>query len=521
MLVRELLFQLGFDSKAAERNAKGMDRVVGKLKKNLVRMGAAAVASAAAVGITGAKIIDEYTMLESRIKLVTDGLDGLRVAQEGVFDIAQKTGTIYSKSSDLYIRLARSTRAYGYEQNQVLEVTEAIQKAMVVSGDASSPGAAAALFQLGQGLQSGTLRGQELNSVLEQAPRLAEAIADGMGIKLGDLRKTAEAGEITAQVVMDALLNQAQTINKEFTQMSKTQAQSKNRLSNAYKKLVFELSKEADVQKTLVGFWDDFRKIVESENFKKTLKFLIVTFKMIATAVGLVIIAVTDVLGVIMDAIGVFGDLEDSVRLMGSAFLALAIMMKANVIAGFLKLIATVLRTTTVAWLLNGALALMNVLLGFITLPILLAVAAFVGLVLIIEDLWTYLQGGDSIIGRIINSFKELGKVIKEWLIDYIVALMEDWDRMMTALGKLRDSNWNPLNWFGGSSDDNKKKAAGALAGGSATTQNSQKNEINITVPPGSNYEQSRAIASEVENAVSRANAKQMRQARNDFPEVE
>ncbi|WP_217878401.1 tape measure protein, partial [Vibrio alginolyticus] len=80
----------------------------------------------------------------------------------------------------------------------------------------------AAILQLGQGMAAGTLRGDELNSVLEQAPRLAEAIASGMGVAVGNLKRLGEQGLITTEEVLNALASQGAAIDKEFLNVNLT-----------------------------------------------------------------------------------------------------------------------------------------------------------------------------------------------------------------------------------------------------------------------------------------------------------
>lgn len=515
MLVRELLFELGFDAKNAERNAKKMDKVVVGLKKNLVHLGVAATAAAVATGLAGAKIIDEYKGLENRIKLVTDGVEGLQAAQEGVFNAAQKTGTSFAASADLYIRLARSARNYGYEQNQVLQVTESIQKAMVISGDAGSAGAKAALFQLGQGLQSGTLRGQELNSVLEQAPRLAEAIAAGMGIDPGKLRERAEAGEITATVVMDALLKQAQAIDAEFLQMDKRQAQSKNQLANAYKRLVFEISNEEDVQESLVAFWDELRNIVESEDFKKSLRFMIQAFVGITQAVGVLIQALSKLIAVFSDFVDAAGGMERIIRILSSALIAFGAVAIARAVLGLVSLITTLGWGFTAAWLFNGALAVMSGLMALITWPAIAAVAAFTALFFIIEDLWNFFTGGSSVTGKFLDKLSSWAQDFKNML-EPVVDLF---DKFMSKVAAFGGSKFNPGNWFG--SEQEQDRAAQAVAAAQVSQSNAQQNSISITVPPGSTKEQAEFIGRTVEVAIDNANQRQIREARNNFTETE
>lgn len=174
---------------------------------------------------------DTWNLLEGRLRLVTDSTQQLVSVQADLFDIAQESRTGYEQNADLYARIARATQDLNKTQYENLDVTEAISKSFIVSG-ASAESAKAAVIQLGQGFASGTLRGEELNSVLEQAPRLAEAIADGMGVSVGQLKKMGEEGKLTAEKVYEAIRTQKNAIEEEFDQMPKTVGQSLVVLTN-------------------------------------------------------------------------------------------------------------------------------------------------------------------------------------------------------------------------------------------------------------------------------------------------
>lgn len=187
------------------------------------------------VGFGVAEIIrtaDEYKNLEGRLSLVTDSKEEMAVIDARLFDIAQDTRVAYSGTIDLYARIARSTKELNIADEERLTVTDTINKSLIISG-ASAEAANAALVQLGQGFASGVLRGEELNSVLEQAPRLAEAIADGMDATIGELRAMGAEGELVTSKVIGALVSQGDAITREFDRMPKTVGQSLTVLNNS------------------------------------------------------------------------------------------------------------------------------------------------------------------------------------------------------------------------------------------------------------------------------------------------
>jgi tape measure domain len=189
----------------------------------LNRFGAQVVSIAAAwrglsAGIAAA---DTWTNLNNRLRLVTDGQAQFVAAQENVLRIAKETRQPLEATAELYQRIATNQKELGLSGQGVADIVETISKAMVVSGT-SAQGAQAALVQLGQAFASGTLRGEELNSVLEQAPALANAIAAGLGVPIGKLRELGKAGELTAEQVIGALQDQADEIDAAFGKMDTT-----------------------------------------------------------------------------------------------------------------------------------------------------------------------------------------------------------------------------------------------------------------------------------------------------------
>lgn len=188
--------------------------------------------SVAALGREFIQAADAMTSLNARLALVTASYADFQRAQRQVIAVAQQTRTGLGQTADLFTSLSRSTEALGVSQADVLNVTRTINQALVVSG-ANAESAAAALVQLGQGFASGTLRGEELNSVLEQAPRLARAIADGMGVTVGQLRELGKAGKLTAEQVFQAIQKGGKAINDEFGRMPLTVGQAMTQSSNA------------------------------------------------------------------------------------------------------------------------------------------------------------------------------------------------------------------------------------------------------------------------------------------------
>lgn len=183
-----------------------------------------------------ASAADQAATLNARLRLATSSQEEFNRAYDETFAIAQRTRTGLQATVELYARLERSTRDLGLNQSTLLALTETINQAAQLSGGGAS--ADAALFQLSQGLASGQLRGEELNSVLEQTPRLAQAIADGLNIPIGRLRELASQGRLTAAEISRALLASRGQIAAEFSELPLTIRGAFTQLQNAFVRFI-------------------------------------------------------------------------------------------------------------------------------------------------------------------------------------------------------------------------------------------------------------------------------------------
>jgi len=164
---------------------------------------------------------DSLTNLENRIALVTGRGKESQATLQRLFNIAARGRVSVQTTAETFNRFGLALSEAGKGTEEILAVTEAVAKAATLSG-ASAESAQAAIIQLGQGLASGELRGEELNSVLEQTPRIAQAIADGLGVPFGDLRKLAKDGQITSEGVFNAIISQIKAIDEEFLTLEPT-----------------------------------------------------------------------------------------------------------------------------------------------------------------------------------------------------------------------------------------------------------------------------------------------------------
>lgn len=176
---------------------------------------------------------DAYANLAARMKLATGEGEAFTAGFEGVFEVAQRTSSSLESTGTLFTKLVGAGKELGVSQRDALALTETINQAVQLSGS-SAQESDAAIQQLIQGLGSGVLRGEEFNSVMEQAPRLAQALASGLGITTAALRQQAEAGALSSQVVISALQGQAATVANEFSQLPPTVGRALTNLGTAW-----------------------------------------------------------------------------------------------------------------------------------------------------------------------------------------------------------------------------------------------------------------------------------------------
>lgn len=183
------------------------------------------------------RLSDQYQTGAARLKLFTRSQEELTTAQRETFEIAQRTRTGLQDTIGLYSKLADAVRSLGGNQAQTLAITETVNQALQVSG-ASGAAASSAIMQFGQALSGGVLRAEEFNSVIEAAPRLAQALADGLNVPRGALRALVNEGKVTADQIVKALLSQRAVLEREFASLPLTVAGALTQVRNAFEQLV-------------------------------------------------------------------------------------------------------------------------------------------------------------------------------------------------------------------------------------------------------------------------------------------
>lgn len=237
-------------NQTVQRELQRTEGSADRLRSTLTRAFAAIGAGLAAREVLG--LANTYAALQNRLRLVTDGQENLAATTNELFAIANRTRSSFEGTAELYARLGIAAKELGRTQKELLQFTESLNQAILLSG-ASGTEAQAGLIQLSQGLASGTLRGDELRSVLEQLPAVADVIAKGLGITRGELRKLGAEGKITAEIVLDAFKSARQELADNFGKTITTLPQAFQVLRNNLLQFVGETDRSLGATRALAG----------------------------------------------------------------------------------------------------------------------------------------------------------------------------------------------------------------------------------------------------------------------------
>ena len=193
-------------------------------------------AAGAFIGIQSIKglvsLSDTMASTQARLNLMTGSLEETRKVQDEIFAAAQRSRGAYQDTADFVAKLGNLAGDAFNNTSEIISFAEQVNKQITLSG-ASASAASAAILQLTQGLSSGALRGEELNSVLEQTPMIAKTIADYMGVTTGQMRELASEGALTAEVVKNAMFWAAEATDEAFNNMPMTWSQVWTKFQNS------------------------------------------------------------------------------------------------------------------------------------------------------------------------------------------------------------------------------------------------------------------------------------------------
>ena len=164
---------------------------------------------------------DSAIELDAKLRLMTDSTNEFNEAQEGLLEISKESGSSLEANTILFTRMNRAIKANGESMQTTLAVTRLISQGLRISG-ASAQESASVVRQFSQAMQSGVLRGEEFNAIMENGGRIAQALSDGLGKSLGELRAMSKEGLLTANVVIPALTSQSAILAAENAKLPLT-----------------------------------------------------------------------------------------------------------------------------------------------------------------------------------------------------------------------------------------------------------------------------------------------------------
>ena len=226
--------------------------------------GAAKFAVTALVGAMGAlgvglgirelaQAADTYTNLSVRINIATREGGNFNQAIAGVHQVALMTNSTLEATGSLFARINTISKDMGMSQQQALDLTKTVTQAIQIGGG-SAEASEAAVQQFIQAMQGGVLRGEEFNSIMENGYGLAEALAKGLGVTTGELRKMAENGELSSERVIKAIQSQSASIQETYNQFPTTITNALQKIATSWQILIGEMD-QANGASATVAQW--------------------------------------------------------------------------------------------------------------------------------------------------------------------------------------------------------------------------------------------------------------------------
>lgn len=240
------------------RNMRKIEQRYEKAESRIAKFGDTFRATIAAVGVGYAvremgQLADAFTEAGNKLAAAEVIYGGALATQSELADLAKETRTQFGATIDVYSRAARAAGKFGASQEELLRFTELLNKALTAGGATGSE-RYSAITQLSQGLQSGQLMGEELRAIRENAPLVAQAIADAMDVSIGELKELGAEGKITGDIVFRAVLDAANGIEAAFGATEKTVGESFENLRTEAIRFVGELDNTVEATEKLTKF---------------------------------------------------------------------------------------------------------------------------------------------------------------------------------------------------------------------------------------------------------------------------
>lgn len=254
--IKRNLDEISQKGKEATASNGKLDQSFQKLNKTLGEAKTAFSAVFASYALRAiAQMADEYTNLEARVRNATKSVSEAEKAWAGLRDVSNQTGSKLSDAVDVFQRLSFVRTEINATIDDMVKFTGTVQKLGVISG-ASTQAMQAGLLQLGQAMSAGTVRAEEFNSVLENMPAVAKAMADQFGVTTGQLRQLVLDGAVDSVDAFNAILAASQEVEAQYAQMPMTIGRAFAQLQNEFQNFVGETNKVSGAGKTVIAIID-------------------------------------------------------------------------------------------------------------------------------------------------------------------------------------------------------------------------------------------------------------------------
>lgn len=330
--------------------------------------------------------------LDGRLRSVTKSDAERRALEDKLFAVADNSRSDIDSVGDLYYKVARSSDQTGLNEQQNLDLTETVGKALTVGG-ASTQEKSATILQLSQALGSGVLQGDELRSLNDNASGLMNEMAKYFNTTVGGLKELGRQGELTSKEVAKAILFAKKNIDEQYEKMPMTISDAMTKIKNSIKKGLLEVEANTGVlSKIAMGIYKPFQLLQRG-------------FSTLSTKVG----GSANLIRIMTIALGSLGA-------------AIAYINFSKIVSGIQTIVTAI-----------QAFAVAN---GFAMGQVMLIAAAIALVALVLEDLYTWINGGESITGDLLGSFEDLKKA-NPWIEGLITSFKE--------LGTILSNNWEQI----------------------------------------------------------------------------
>lgn len=268
---REMLKLNGVTDREARKIEQRFRRLNRSINQSLqtagrgLSAGIGRLGAVAGLGLGTKEVIDyadAWTRSKAQLQVAGVEIDRVAGKQQELLDVAQRSRAAYSATVSLFTRISLAAREMGTSEAEVTRITETLSKALQIGG-ASTAEASSAMLQFSQALASGVLQGDELRSLRENSPIVAQAIAKEFGVTVGELKELGAQGELTSGRIMKAVLGISEEVDKQFSQLPRTVGSAFTNLQNNVLEAIGVIDNGSGSTEKLVGLINDLAAAIK------------------------------------------------------------------------------------------------------------------------------------------------------------------------------------------------------------------------------------------------------------------